>query len=145
MTRTQHAFPLKKFPTVEKLAEAVLREFSPKNLSLDTRLGTGATVRPVESCYQDEFYRCLHEVLGFASYVRSEWSGDGDGRIDFRIPAVGWGIEILRDGDRLGEHCRRFVGNGSYTGWILKGWLKDWLIIDCRSTRLRAYSEYTPA
>jgi hypothetical protein len=144
LTRSQIRFPIRKFPELKHLAEAVLREFSPKNLSLDTRLGTGAVVRPVESCYQDEFYRCLCDVLGFTSRVRSEWSGDHDGRIDFRITDVDWGIEILRDGDRLDAHCRRFVNNGNYTGWIRKGWLKDWLIIDCRTSKPRPYSEYTP-
>lgn len=76
------------FPTITKLAEAVLREFSPRNLSEEIRLGTGAVVRPVESRYQDEFYRALYELLGFSSHIHSEWSGDGNGRIDFRITEV---------------------------------------------------------
>ena len=104
-------------------------------------MGTGAVVRPVESRYQDEFYRALYEVLGFSSHVHSEWSGDGNGRIDFRITEVEWGFEILRDGDRLHSHCARFTNNGMYAGWIRKGWLRDWLIIDCRSSAPQAYSE----
>lgn len=105
-------------------------------------MGTGAVIRPVEARYQDEFYRALHDVLGFSSKIHSEWSGNGNGRIDFRITEVEWGIEILRDGDRLDAHCARFVNNGSYTGWIQRGWLKDWLIIDCRVSIPRRYRKY---
>ncbi|KAJ9193317.1 hypothetical protein DTO021D3_8001 [Paecilomyces variotii] len=80
------------------------------------------------------------EVLGFSSNVSSEWLGDGDGRIDFRLADVAWGIELLRDGDRLHAHCSRFVNNGSYTPWIQKGWLRNWLIIDCRTSPPRPYN-----
>ena len=45
------------------------------------------------------------------------------GRVDFWIqfPAtgsnnIGWAIELLRDGDRAGEHQSRFLPGGSYTG-----------------------------
>ncbi|KAJ9252589.1 hypothetical protein DTO207G8_4651 [Paecilomyces variotii] len=101
---------------------------------------TGAIIWPVEACYQDEFYRCLQEVLGFSPNVSSEWLGDGDGRIDFRLADVAWGIELLRDGDRLHAYCLRFVNNGSYTPWIQKGWLRNWLIIDCRTSPPRPYN-----
>lgn len=61
------------------------------------------------------------------------------GRIDFLLPDVKWGIEILREGDRLGEHCQRFEGSGSYTPWIRSGLMTDWLIIDCRTTAPKPY------
>lgn len=85
----------------------------------------------------------LQTVLGFSSKVISEWSGGGDCRVDFMVKDPGWGIELLREGDRLGEHCRRFVGNGKYTPWICDGSIRDWLIIDCRTSQPRPYREST--
>lgn len=121
-----------------------MRGFSIRNLTSAARLGTGATVRPVEAAYQDEFYRSLHQVLGFSAKVVSEWTGDRDNRIDFMIEGPRWGIELLRDGNRLSEHCDRFVGNGRYTPWIEDGSLRDWLIIDCRTSFPHEYSRSTP-
>lgn len=144
LTDSSVPFPMNQYPTVEALAEAVLRKFSLRNLSSTTRVGTGAVIRPVEAAYQDEFCRALHAVLGFSTKVSSEWSGDGNGRIDFRLADVGWGIELLREGNRLGAHCQRFVGNGSYMQWIRSGWLRDWLIIDCRTSPPHPYSKFTP-
>lgn len=43
-------------------------------------------------------------LFRFSSRVSTEWSGGGNGRIDFWIPDAKWGIELLRDGDRLDEH-----------------------------------------
>ncbi|KKA16201.1 hypothetical protein T310_10216 [Rasamsonia emersonii CBS 393.64] len=140
LTDSSVPFPMNQYPTVEALAEAVLRKFSLRNLSSTTRVGTGAVIRPVEAAYQDEFCRALHAVLGFSTKVSSEWSGDGNGRIDFRLADVGWGIELLREGNRLGAHCQRFVGNGSYMQWIRSGWLRDWLIIDCRTSPPHPYN-----
>jgi hypothetical protein len=141
LTGTTVPFPINRYPNVEELAEAALRNFSPRNLAPTTRLNTGALIRPVEALFQDEFYRSLHFILNFAGKVSSEWSGDGNGRIDFRITDPCWGIELLRDGDRLREHCERFIGNGRYTRWIQNGWIKDWLIIDCRMSYPHPYSK----
>jgi hypothetical protein len=139
-TSSSVPFPFAKFPTIEKLAEAALRKFSPTQLLSNSEvLGTGALVRPVEAIYQDEFYRSLFRILGFSAKISSEWSGDKRGRIDFLLPEARWGIEVLRDGDRLRDHCERFVGNGSYTPWINDGRLVDWLIIDCRTSKPRRY------
>lgn len=99
-------------------------------------------IRPVESTYQDEFYRVAHEVLGYAMNISSEWSSGGNGRIDFRLAQVGWGIELLREGDRLKDHCERFNPGGRYATWIQDGSIQDWLIIDCRTSTPTPYSEY---
>jgi hypothetical protein len=113
----------------QQLAEATLQNFSCRHLSSTTSLGMGAILRPVEAAYQDEFYCTLCLVLGFSGKVSSKWSGDNSGRINFWLPEVKWGIEILREGDRLGEYCKQFVDNGSYTSWIQNGWITDWLIV----------------
>ena len=50
----------------------------------------------------------------------------------FHIITLGWGFELLRDGDRLLEHCKRFEPQGTYHQSIRQGLLTDWLILDCR-------------
>lgn len=143
LTGSTQPFPFHKFPTIEALAATVLKKFSPRSLSSAAHWGTGGEKIPVEACYQNEFYRVLQTVFGFSSKVISEWSGGGDCRIDFMVKDPGWGIELLREGERLGEHCQRFVGNGKYTPWIRDGSIRDWLIIDCRTSQPRPYSEST--
>jgi hypothetical protein len=39
------------------------------------------------------------------SGISSEWSGTWNGRIDFRVVGPAWGIELIRNGDKLKEHC----------------------------------------
>lgn len=99
-------------------------------------------IRPVEASYQDEFYRAAHEVLGYTMNICNEWSSDGIGRINFRFAQVGWGIELLREGDRLKEHCERFNPGGTYDNWIQEGSIQDWLIMDCRTTAPTSYREF---
>ncbi|KAJ5888352.1 hypothetical protein N7495_008393 [Penicillium taxi] len=130
-------FPFDRFPKIETLVEAVLRNFSRRNLCNVNRFSVGALLRPVETCYQDEFYRSIHEVLGPSMDAISEWSGDGIGKIDFRLGATKWGIEILKEGDRLDAHIHRFLPGGQYHGWMQAGLITDWLIIDCRTTNPR--------
>ncbi|KAJ5567321.1 hypothetical protein N7535_006627 [Penicillium sp. DV-2018c] len=138
------------YPTIEDLARAILERFSPRNLSTriidgTQTLGPGAAVRTPEAVYQDEFYRASAEVLGYAMDVKSEWSPRGSGRIDFCFGAMKWGIELLREGDRLNEHCGRFMPGGVYSSWIQDNLLLDWIIIDCRTTEPRPYSGDDPS
>lgn len=140
--RNPKPFPLEKFPTLIELCDAVLRKFSPKNLllSLDGRLATSAKPRPPEAQFQDGWYRAFKSLLGHDVAISSDWSRYGDGRIDFRIVGPGWGVELLRDGDRLAEHCNRFFDKGAYHQWIKNGWVKDWIILDCRHSEPRKYN-----
>jgi hypothetical protein len=134
-------FPYQEFPTLHALCEATLRRFSRRNLLACTegRLALSAQIRPPEAQFQDEFYRALNNLLGSGVAVSSEWSRCGDGRIDFRIVETGWGVKMLRDGDRLSGHCGRFVQGGSYDRWINQGWIKDWIVLDCRHSRPLPY------
>lgn len=89
-------------------------------------------MRPPEASFQDEFYRCFWNEVGSGVRISSEWSDVGQGRIDFHIVEPGWGFELLRDEDRLREHCDRFNPSVAYHPWIQRGQLTDWLILDCR-------------
>jgi len=66
--------------------------------------------------------------------ISSEWSRTGDGRIDLWIPQKKWGIELLRDHNRVSDHCDRFKEGGIYHSWVKAGKLKDWIIIDCATS-----------
>ncbi|KAJ5908305.1 hypothetical protein N7495_000987 [Penicillium taxi] len=133
-TNKTQDFPIERFPDIACLAREVLANFSPRNISGAIRMGCAAMTRPYEASYQDEFYRASHQVLGYAMNVTSEWSPGGRGRIDFRFAQVGWGVELIREGDRLKGHCSRFAPGGSYAPWISAGLLTQWLIIDCRTS-----------
>lgn len=129
-------FPISRYPTLASLCEDVFRNFSLKALqySLEVQMPkTGGLIRSLEAQYQDEFYRVVCKLLGPGA-VSSEWSLNGSGWIDFRISKMGWGIELLRDGHELDNHCGRFRPGGRYEPWVQAGLIKDWLIIDCRNT-----------
>ncbi|KAN0067057.1 hypothetical protein V8E54_014843 [Elaphomyces granulatus] len=55
------------------------------------------------------------------------------GHIPYRGACVG--RRVIRNGDKLKEHCTRFEPNCRYHNWIPKGPIKDWLILDCRHSR----------
>lgn len=79
---------------------------------------------------QDEFYSASSKhANGSVSFPEF---GTKNGRIDFFIRSKKWGVELLRDGNRLGQHARRFT-EGEYGKWIEKGWMSDYIIIDFRT------------
>lgn len=128
-------FPVTSYPDIEALTLKVLQRFSRTMLCMaerGQRYGPSGNPRPLEAAYQDEFYRCFGEEVGPGVGIVSEWSCVGQGRIDFHIITPGWGFELLRDGDRLLEHCKRFEPCGTYHQSIQQGLLTDWLILDCR-------------
>jgi hypothetical protein len=87
-----------------KFAVAVIREFSPQNLVEPHELQFTVQTIP-EAHFQDEFYHacCSHTkncVMSFPEF------GTKKGRIDFFIPSKKWGVELLRNGDRLHPHSK---------------------------------------
>ena len=114
---------------------AVIRKFIPLNLS--ARRTFGATIQSTpEAQFQDEFYRaCISHtnncVLSFPEF------GNKRGRIDFLIPMKKWGIELLRNGDRLNAHATRFT-TGEYGQWISDHKINDYAIVDFRTTLPRS-------
>jgi hypothetical protein len=105
----------------------IIKKFSPKRLATERTLPFGE-IQPVpEAQYQVEFYRCCsnRSIVTFPEY------GTRQGRVDFYIPAKEWGVELLRDGDRLAQHSGRFSDNGSYATTLS---FSDYIILDCRTT-----------
>jgi hypothetical protein len=107
-----------------------IHAFSPHALSTERRVGPGYIQRPPEAQYQDEFYRCCH-IVSNGSLVTFPEFGTKRGRVDFYIPSKRWGVELLRNGDRLEQHSGRFSQTGSY-GTSLT--VSDYIILDCRTT-----------
>ena len=101
-------------------------------LSTERRVSIAGDVqRPPEAQYQDEFYRCCH-LYSQGSLIAFPEFGTAEGRIDFYIPSLKWGVEFLRDGNLLSQHSARFSpSTGSYRGLPMR----DYIILDCRTTQ----------
>ncbi|ODM15278.1 hypothetical protein SI65_09219 [Aspergillus cristatus] len=130
-THNPKPFPSSEFPSVTTLYEAILRRFSRKSL---LRTHEPSAFSKPEFKFHEEWYRVFNSLAGRGVAISSEWTFAGEGCVDFRIKEPGWGVEILQDGDRLDKHCKRFLPDGSYNGWVSEGILNDWLILDCRHT-----------
>ncbi|OJJ86739.1 uncharacterized protein ASPGLDRAFT_23893 [Aspergillus glaucus CBS 516.65] len=101
-SRNPKPFPSSEFPSITALCEAVLRHFSQKSL---LRTHEPSAFSTPEFKFHEEWYRAFNCLVGRGVALSSEWSFAGEGCVDFRIKERGWGIEIVRDGDRLDEHC----------------------------------------
>jgi hypothetical protein len=116
--------------SLSEFVMGVIRRFSPRRLSA-LRNGPGFTHRPPETQYQDEFYRCWFECSrGLLPPPISEISGDY-GQVDFFVPTMHWGIELLREGSKIAERCGRFGPGGKYEDFNVN----DFIILDFRTTQ----------
>ncbi|KAF2395513.1 hypothetical protein EJ06DRAFT_534926 [Trichodelitschia bisporula] len=86
-----------------------------------------------EAAYGAELHRTIYKVTRARIIPTPEFSSKelGGQRIDFVIPGVHWGIELLRDGTQLQEHYDRFVGEGRYTSFNFR----EWVVVDFRTSR----------
>ncbi|KAI0002424.1 hypothetical protein BJV74DRAFT_958410 [Russula compacta] len=117
--------------SILELVLEVIRGFDPAILSGKRVIDAGYTQRPPEGQYQQEFYRSCHTCRNVSLLTFPEY-GTAKGRVDFYIPDKKWGVELLRDGDRLKEHSVRFSPSGWY-GSTME--LSDYILLDCRTTR----------
>lgn len=131
MTRSTPRFPLERYPSVEALAMEVVKNFNIGALNAPRQpLSAGAEYRPLEAMYQDEFYRSSYSLLGDI-HLLSEWAGPSkNGRIDFLVRSVAWGIECVRDSSKLGEHISGFLPGGRYYRWIESGAMKQYILLN---------------
>ena len=135
-------FPFDQYLDVKSLCVGVVKSFSRSDLhnSNALRYDSGGVTTTPEAQFKEEFYAAAKRLLGDRIVLSSEWTGDGEGRIDFRIVNTKWGVELLRNGDRLAEHCRRFEPGGLYYGAIGGGDIVDWLVIDCTHLKPRRFT-----
>ncbi|KIM77705.1 hypothetical protein PILCRDRAFT_11794 [Piloderma croceum F 1598] len=129
-TEVLYTFPSPLHMRYIQLRLMVIRKFIPLNLSARRTFGTTIQSTP-EAQFRDEFYcACISHtnncVLTFPEF------GNKRGRIDFLIPMKKWGIELLRNGDRLNAHAARFT-TGEYSQWINDHKINDYVIVDFRT------------
>jgi len=110
-------------------AQNVILKLSPLNL-IPREVGNSSQSIP-EAQFQNEFYRAslAHTNSGAVSFPEF---GNKRGRVDFFVPSKKWGIELLRNGDCIGAHAKRFT-EGEYSNWINRKVLGDYVIIDFRT------------
>ncbi|KAJ3053479.1 hypothetical protein HK097_004193 [Rhizophlyctis rosea] len=126
--------------TIINFLESIIRRLSPDILL--NSLSRDEKGHLYKRQFQMEFYRVGSDILGtdyfFSPLPRFEGipiqrEGDDDGWIDFIADSsLGWGIELLRDGDRMMRHARRFEVGGAYFEMIRSGFIQEWVIVDLR-------------
>ena len=57
-------------------------------------------------------------------------TGIKGGTIDFYVAQKKWGLEFLRNRDRVLEHMQRFEPNGQYYHMIEQGKMEQFIVID---------------
>ena len=122
-------------PKVDSLLQfaiEVIKGFIPKFLG-ERRIGPACIQSPPEAQYQDEFYRSCHALWRLSLTTFPEF-GTRNGRVDFYIPTKQWGVELLREGDRLQQHSCRFSPSGAYGKYLT---LSDYIILDFRTSKPR--------
>jgi len=91
----------------------------------------GKDGRPLERSFQMEFFRCAYAALGSQRGICHADVGavfGSAGALDFYIDTdLQWGIELLRDSDRLQQHQERFT---TRTGIYSMIPLKDWVLLN---------------
>lgn len=122
---------------------ATVTRFRPLQLTGSDRRVGASDRRPPESQYQEEYYRCVHEITDGNVGISPEYgtaAGTRAGRIDFFIPSNKWGIELTRDGSKLNEHASRFADDGAYGQWLKISNMVDYVLLDFRITQpMRSY------
>lgn len=93
---------------------------------------------PPEDQYGKEFYRCIDDVLKGRMVVSPEFAvsyGAQSGSLDFFIPDMTWGIELLRENDRISEHLTQFASGGQYYPLVREHNMDQWIVLNCTSKR----------
>jgi hypothetical protein len=118
--------------------EETVSRFRPSQLGTSERRVGSASHRPPEAQYQEEYYRCVHNLTNGNVRISPEYAaaaGSRPGRIDFFIPSKKWGIELTRDGNRLREHNLRFTDKGAYGQWMKSSDMDEYVLLDFRSSK----------
>ncbi|KAJ7146259.1 hypothetical protein C8R44DRAFT_845471 [Mycena epipterygia] len=119
---------------------AVIGTFSSTALSKAARHTSGPNARPSfpEAHFQNEMYTAAWRLTGGQGLWLSPEFGtprttSPSGHIDFFVTGTNsWGIEVLREDDRIEDHMKRFEPGGAYHSWIANQTLSDYVILDFR-------------
>ncbi|KAL5365252.1 hypothetical protein BJX96DRAFT_8757 [Aspergillus floccosus] len=119
------------------LVRDVVRRFNPCQLSMPQR-SMDCDIPPLEDHYSKEFYRCIDEVLKGRLVVSPEFMvncGTQAGSLDFFIPDMAWGIELVRNNDRIPEHLARFEPKGQYHRLVEQRNMEEWIVLNFTTKR----------
>ncbi|KAF8453927.1 hypothetical protein BGX38DRAFT_366277 [Terfezia claveryi] len=98
---------------------------------LQTSLGLGQTSRLLERTWQMGWYKAATTAVPLHATVSADVGAifGSVGYLDFYVNGdLNWGIELLREGDRMKQHAKRFIEDGAYA--VIP--LTEWVIIDFR-------------
>lgn len=124
--------------TLVQFVTSVISHFSPAVLrSSDRQSMSSLSATSPEPHWQTEFYRAAYALTnGRGIWLSPEYGTDlgipRRGSIDFHVGEKKWAIDILRDGDKVEDHLRRFNTPGAYHHWIQTGAITDYIILDFR-------------
>ncbi|KAJ7749284.1 hypothetical protein DFH07DRAFT_961794 [Mycena maculata] len=128
--------------TLFSLIIKVIKLFNPNHLSSPRRVNDSLHDPPLEATFQHEFYRCLYQLRPRALISPQYSTATGHtptGRLDFLVhrqeadDSRSWGIELLRERDRVLEHAHRLDPGGAYNSMISDG-MTEFSIIDFRTS-----------
>ncbi|KAL4782898.1 hypothetical protein BJX76DRAFT_349047 [Aspergillus varians] len=126
------------FVTPLQLAIDTITHFQPCQLaSAPHSTAVAGNSSPLEDQYQKEFYRCLFPILDGHFIMSPEFiikTGPKGGTIDFLIAGKKWGIELLRERDRLVDHMERFEAGGQYYSMMESGEMEQYIVLDFTNT-----------
>lgn len=117
--------------TIERMRPSILRQ------SLGR--GSGSLSHLHEVTWQMEWYRTAVTAAPIGAAVSPNVGATfgAEGFLDFYVDGDRcWGFEMLREGNRMAEHARRFENDGRYNAIPLK----EWAIIDFRHESKRVSS-----
>ena len=94
----------------------------------------GVLQTPKEAVFQQLFHESIASLLPPSYRIVPEYGTEAlmqgkmkTGELDFYIRhGAKWGLELVRDGDGIGEHLRRIIGKYQNVE------ADEWLVVDCR-------------
>ncbi|CAG8453033.1 4396_t:CDS:1, partial [Paraglomus occultum] len=117
--------------TFDEFVMRTIERMKPSILSKSLGRGTDQESYLLERTWQMEWYRAATSAVPVNATVSPDVGGvfGSVGFLDFYVDGdLCWGVELLREGDRMKEHRKRFAQDGEYKNIPLK----EWVIIDFR-------------
>lgn len=126
------------YATPLQLAIDTITHFQPCQLANAPRsMAVAGNLPPLEDQYQKEFYRCLFPILDGHLIMSPEFiikTGPKGGTIDFLVTGKKWGLELLRERNRLVEYMKRFETGGQYYSMMQTGEMEQYIVLDFTNT-----------
>ena len=121
--------------SIDELLIATLKQMTAANIKQSASASDSDSGVPKETALQHEFFTAMTRVLPPTTEVVSEMSailpdvpGHGVGELDFYVnSSLFYGIELMRNGENLAEHVKRFLEDGKY---FAPDSIKHFIVVD---------------